>query len=191
MAISARWRSPPTARAGRRRSGAAGSGMPTSSSSATRASRASPADRRVRWARIVSGSWLPTVRVGIEAGGGVLEDDADASAAHRAQPARHRGPANPRRRGESGSPGDPAGRRHQPEQREGGEALAAARFADQRERLAARRGSGSRHPPERSVRPPGRGGGYSTARRCDLDAPSRMLMRSGDPGRRSARRPGD
>ena len=119
----------------------------------------------------------------VEAGHRVLEDHADPAAPDPAErlalEREHVGVAQPDRAAGL----DPARRRHQPEQREAGEALPAARFADQRERLA---------PVEREADPVHRidstavaASGKETRR---FSTSRTRVMRLGDRRRRAARR---
>ena len=102
--------------------------------------RAPRASARVARPCTISASaiWSPTLKTGIERGHRLLEDEADVGAAHlRASPLR-RAPAGPCPGTAIRAAGDAAGRLHEPDDRERRDRLAAARFADEPERLALR-----------------------------------------------------
>ena len=96
---------------------AAGSGIPTSPSSAIARSFASR-EVALRWARIVSATWSPDGKHRVETGHRILEDHADPSAAHGAHlgfpECQQIGPVERN----AGSVLDSPGRRHQPEEGE-------------------------------------------------------------------------
>ena len=134
MAISARCRRPPDSWCGYSRIRRAGSGMLTASSSSSARARAV---RRVarRCTRSVSSIWLPMVKTGLSAVIGSWKMSAISpprtSCISRSEQAAQVAPLveDPARL-------DASGRLDQPHDRERGQRLAAARFADQAERLA-------------------------------------------------------